>query len=43
MRYWGMMTKRVAAYDTLVKNSCEAFLKAVVHYQVDGHDCVKWS
>lgn len=35
--------KRVQQYDTLVKNSCEAFLKSLVHYDVSGHDCVKWS
>ncbi len=34
---------RVAQYDTIVKTSCTAFLKSLVHYNVDGHDCVKWS
>ena len=34
---------RVAQYDTIVKTSCTAFLHSLVHYDVDGHDCVKWS
>jgi hypothetical protein len=35
--------QRVKRYDTIVRTSCEVFLAALVHYQVDGHDCVKWS
>ncbi len=35
--------KRVAQYDLIVKASCDAFLASLVHYQVNGHDCVKWS
>jgi hypothetical protein len=35
--------QRVANYDAIVKASCEAFLAALVHYDVNGHDCVKWS
>ena len=34
---------RVAQYDTIVKASCDAFLASLVHYDVNGHDCVKWS
>ncbi len=34
---------RVANYDAIVKASCEAFLASLVHYDVMGHDCVKWS
>jgi hypothetical protein len=35
--------KRVARYDAIVKASCDAFLASLVHYDVKGHDCVKWS
>jgi hypothetical protein len=35
--------QRVARYDEIVKASCDAFLASLVHYNVDGHDCVKWS
>jgi len=35
--------KRVARYDAIVKASCDAFLASLVHYEVKGHDCVKWS
>src|SRR5439155_4389897 len=34
---------RVARYDAIVKASCEDFLADLTHYDVDGHDCVKWS
>jgi hypothetical protein len=34
---------RVARYDAIVKTSCESFLASLVHYDVNGHDCVKWS
>lgn len=34
---------RVAQYDEIVKTSCNAFLASLVHYDVNGHDCVKWS
>jgi hypothetical protein len=35
--------QRVKRYDAIVRASCEAFLASLVHYDVDGHDCVKWS
>jgi len=35
--------KRAARYDAIVKASCEAFFDDMIHYDVDGHDCVKWS
>ncbi|HEY7088431.1 MAG TPA: hypothetical protein VH518_10105 [Tepidisphaeraceae bacterium] len=34
---------RVKRYDAIVKASCDAFLANMVHYDVGGHDCVKWS
>ncbi len=34
---------RVKQYDTIVKASCDAFLASLVHYDINGHDCVKWS
>jgi hypothetical protein len=34
---------RIAKYDAIVRASCEDFLAEQVHYDVDGHDCVKWS
>jgi hypothetical protein len=35
--------ERVKKYDPIVKTSCDQFLSEVVKYQVDGHDCYKWS
>ena len=34
---------RVAKYDSIVKASNEDFLADLTHYDVNGHDCVKWS
>jgi hypothetical protein len=36
-------TARVTRYDAIVKTSCDAFLGDLIHYDVNGHDCVKWS
>jgi hypothetical protein len=35
--------KRVARYDAIVKASCDAFFADMTQYDVNGHDCVKWS
>ena len=42
-RLLGDAPRRVATYRQIVRTSVQAFAASLVHYQVDGHDCVKWS
>ncbi|MDP4292182.1 MAG: hypothetical protein Q8908_13960, partial [Bacteroidota bacterium] len=39
----GEEPQRVKLYDYIVKTSVTSFLKSLVRYQVNGHDCYKWS
>jgi hypothetical protein len=39
----GEEPEKVKLYDTIVRVYVTSFIKSLVRYQVDGHDCYKWS